>query len=87
MVTAVLSVSTASAQDNGNGRRNSEVLVFGSDVQLPDIKPNKFMGKYWFCYFKETLIDTCYVYIQGSLNKFPDFFRMDTFIDSTHMKP
>ena len=24
--------------------------------------------------------------IQGSLNKFPDFFRMATFIDSTHMK-
>ena len=24
--------------------------------------------------------------VQGSLNKFPDFFRMDTFIDSTHMK-
>ena len=22
----------------------------------------------------------------GSLNKFPDFFRMGTFIDSTHMK-
>ena len=24
--------------------------------------------------------------LQGSLNKFPDFFRMDTFIDSTRMK-
>ena len=24
--------------------------------------------------------------IQGSLNKFPDFFRMSSFIDSTHMK-
>ena len=24
--------------------------------------------------------------VQGSLNKFLDFFRMDTFIDSTHMK-
>ena len=24
--------------------------------------------------------------IRGSLNKFPDFFRMGTFIDSTHMK-
>ena len=24
--------------------------------------------------------------IQGSLNKFPDFFRIGTFIDSTHMK-
>ena len=24
--------------------------------------------------------------VQGLLNKFPDFFRMGTFIDSTHMK-
>ena len=27
-----------------------------------------------------------YIYIRGSLNKFPDFFCMCTFIDSTHMK-
>ena len=27
-----------------------------------------------------------YIYIQGSLNKFPDFFHMGTFIDSTHRK-
>ena len=26
------------------------------------------------------------IYIQGSLNRFLDFFRMGTFIDSTHMK-
>ena len=25
-------------------------------------------------------------YIHGSLNKFPEIFRMGTFIDSTHMK-
>ena len=25
-------------------------------------------------------------FLRGSLNKFPDFFRMGTFIDSTHMK-
>ena len=24
--------------------------------------------------------------VRGLLNKFPDFFRMGTFIDSTHMK-
>ena len=24
--------------------------------------------------------------VQGSLNKFPDFFRMGIFIDSKHMK-
>ena len=28
-----------------------------------------------------------YIYIRWSLNKFPDFFRMGTFIDSTRMKP
>ena len=27
-----------------------------------------------------------YIYVRGSLNKFPDFFRMCIFIDSTHMK-
>ena len=27
-----------------------------------------------------------YIYIQGLLNKFPDFFCMGTFIDNTHMK-
>ena len=26
------------------------------------------------------------IYIRESLNKFPDFFRMSSFIDSTHMK-
>ena len=34
--------------------------------------------------FKQHLLT--YQHIQGSLNKFPDFFRMGTFIDSTHMK-
>ena len=27
-----------------------------------------------------------YLYIRDAYNKFPDFFRMDPFIDSTHMK-
>ena len=31
-------------------------------------------------------IGQSYIYLQWSLNKFPDFFRMGTFIDSTHMK-
>ena len=26
------------------------------------------------------------VFIRGPYDKFPDFFHMDTFIDSTHMK-
>ena len=32
------------------------------------------------------LIQSCYLRVRGSLNKFPDFFRMGTFIDSTHLK-
>ena len=43
--------------------------------------------------FKCFLVDAAYFVapmllkdIRGSLNKFPDFFRMGTFIDSTHMK-
>ena len=27
-----------------------------------------------------------YIYIRGAYDKFPDFFGMGTFIDSTHMK-
>ena len=27
-----------------------------------------------------------HIYIRGSLNKFPDFFRMGTFIDSIHIQ-
>ena len=27
-----------------------------------------------------------YIYIQGAFNKFPNFIRMGTFIDNTHMK-
>ena len=42
-------------------------------------------------YFKWDGISDIYSYgsdevIRGSLNRFPDFFRMGTFIDSTHMK-
>ena len=29
---------------------------------------------------------TIKLYLRGAYDKFPDFFRMDTFIDSTHMK-
>ena len=32
---------------------------------------------------KFTYFRYIYVYIRGSLNKFPDFFRMSTFIDET----
>ena len=36
----------------------------------------------------ELFIDRIYekIFIRGAYDKFPDFFRMGTFIDSTHMK-
>ena len=32
------------------------------------------------------LIWNSYLKLRGAYDKFPDFFRMGTFIDSTHMK-
>ena len=40
--------------------------------------------KYSYSLFGPTI--KIYIYTWGSLNKFPDFFCMGTFIDSTHMK-
>ena len=34
----------------------------------------------------QTTTGTTFLHLRGSLNKFTDFFRMGTFIDSTHMK-
>ena len=39
-----------------------------------------------FYYYSVYIYIYIYIYIQESLNKFPDFFRIGTFIDSTHMK-
>ena len=36
--------------------------------------------------FEDVIYIYIYIYIWGSLNKFPDFFYMGTFIDSIHMK-
>ena len=43
---------------------------------------------YIYIYISESVYIYIYIYIytQGSLNQFPDFFSMGTFIDSTHMK-
>ena len=43
-------------------------------------------GAFWSSSTKVADFTYIYIYIWGSLNKFPDFFRMGTFIDSTHMK-
>ena len=39
------------------------------------------LNKLWLKSIRQSFED-----IRGSLNKFPDFFRMGTFIDSTQMK-
>ena len=44
----------------------------------------KFMASIIF--YNKTQICCLFKYIRGSLNKLPDFFRVGTFIDSTHMK-
>ena len=41
---------------------------------------------YTYIYMCIYMIIHKHMYIQRSLNKFPDFFGMGTFIDSTHMK-
>ena len=38
------------------------------------------------CGKRKKTTKTVSIDIRGSLNKFPDFFCMGTFIDSTHMK-
>ena len=45
------------------------------------------MQLYSFKYFKQLYGFKYFMHLRGSLNKFPNFFRMGTFIDSTRMKP
>ena len=40
----------------------------------------------WFFVSHPTCVESLDKYIRGAFNKFPDFFCMGTFIDSTHMK-
>ena len=58
-------------------QRNSETIVYsngGSFLNLMIVDWSGFRKKYM------------QQGIRGSLNKFPDFFRIGTLIDSTHMK-
>ena len=65
------------------------IFLFGKSVfQLVNMS---FMSPIWILYhlsgFSQLAYNnTIFPEIRGSLNKFPDFFRMGTFIDSTHMK-
>ena len=43
-------------------------------------------GRHWCWLTNSIFILNIFINVRGSLNKFPDFFRMGTFIDSTHMK-
>ena len=62
------------------------------DVKLNFFVLHHITGNYIIVLFKNNLTYKLFIYksymfnIRGSLNKFPDFFRMGTFIDSTHMK-
>ena len=47
--------------------------VFAAETCIPSLS----LVFYRLCLYSD---------IRGSLNKFPDFYRMGTFIDSTHMK-
>ena len=45
------------------------------------------VGKLYFKIYQllQNLAESC-LYLRGAYNKFPDFLRIGTFIDSTHMK-
>ena len=53
---------------------------------LESIHPKKFCLQCNKCQKIPCLVQTRTHQIRGSLNKFPEFFRMGTFINSTHMK-
>ena len=57
-----------------------ELMLIDSHWSLSDIKPPQISKT--FLIFPSVLNNV----VRGSLNKFPDFFRMGTFIDSTHTK-
>ena len=44
------------------------------------------MHMYVYTYIYIYMYVCTYTYIRGSLNMFPDFFRMGTFISSIHRK-
>ena len=75
-------------QSGTRGNGNEEVLCIPQSFRSGLI----WSGLVWF-YGITTIVgyllpNPLYTYIlniRGSLNKFPDFFRMGTFIDSTHM--
>ena len=66
---------------------NQTILFFLRDPSLIALYKTKLVGcVLWHINPCRLFNAKSSFYIRGSLNKFPDFFRMDTFIDSTHMK-
>ena len=63
------------------------ILLFQQTGQMQIDKNNRIVNSIvqLIIFTSKTLMQIKY-YIRGSLNKFPDFFRMGIFIDSTHMK-
>ena len=74
-----------SAMDKWLDRLSSLTLVWqlAKEKQISELRPVKLVKSYLVSHLAraEGLVN-----IRVSLNKFPDFFRMGTFIDSTHMK-
>ena len=52
------------------------------------VSPSTTFANFTLCIYMFVYVSSIYIfiYIRGSLNTFPDFFRMATFIDSTHIK-
>ena len=55
-------------------------------IKVNQTKPNQPSFLLVSYYLSRSLLSYHSFLQRGSLKKFPDFFRMGTFIDSTHMK-
>ena len=61
-------------------------VLKGEENHFIAITPTCFL--IWRCStFKSNMSQIDLFKIRGAYDKFPDFFRMGTFIDSMHMKP
>ena len=62
-----------------------EFMIYFITPECIAIKEKMFHILTVICLYTAKYINTRCI-LRGTLNKFPDFFRMGTFIDSTHMK-
>ena len=65
---------------------SSEVLISSNNVLSKAENEKKFRRILGTSNTVIYEIEFAIAYLRGPLNKFPDFFRMGTFIDSTRMK-